>query len=238
MDDIDSKGRVSEPTTHNHNPTTKIDMWRAPSPWPQLPRLRPPPYINAQTCHRSIRCSRCLRSKKMAFQSHPPLASYTAVSILHRLVVTAHPPRWSNRPHLPFQMWACSENPPLLSTSTRRADGGEEKVRNNLLALFSLIFIMQKKYNSCELGYCGWGNSPFVAWFKPSAFPRHAISIGRRRGCGGRMRISSHAIVYIYFLLLAIFHFAAGYLGLVFRPSWMKGMLNSTAKCRDKGCWR
>jgi hypothetical protein len=30
--------------------------------------------------------------KKMAFHSHPPLASYVAVSILHRLVVTAHPP--------------------------------------------------------------------------------------------------------------------------------------------------
>jgi hypothetical protein len=88
--------------------------------------------------------------KKISFHSHPPLASYVAVSILHWLVVTAHPPRWSNRPHLPFQMWwACSKNPPLLSTSTRRADGGEEKVRNNLLAWLSLIYYAKNTTRVC-----------------------------------------------------------------------------------------
>jgi hypothetical protein len=124
MDDLDS-GRVSKPTTHHQPPPTthqhnhnhnKNRRVKNTSPWPQLLHLRPPPYINAQTCHRSIRCSQRLWSKKMAFQSHPPLASYVAGSILHRPVVTAPPVTLKQPPASPFPDVGMLQTPPPSET--------------------------------------------------------------------------------------------------------------------------
>jgi hypothetical protein len=80
----------------------------------------------------------------MAFQSHPPLASYVAGSILHQPVVTAPPVTLKQLPASPFPDVGMLQTHPLLSTSTRRADEGEEKVRNNLLARFYLIYFAKK----------------------------------------------------------------------------------------------
>jgi hypothetical protein len=77
--------------------------------------------------------------------------------------------------------------------------------------------ILQKK-SSCELGYCRRGDSPFVLGSKALGFPPTRYGWDEGVEAGGRVRIWSHAIVYIWTLLLTIFHFAVGYIGWVVGP--------------------
>jgi hypothetical protein len=147
MDDIDS-GRVSKPqptTTTHHNPPPpqpqhNKNRREEPSPWPQLPRLRPLQYINAQTCHRLIRCSRRLQSKKMAFHSHPLLASGFAGLILHQLLVTA-PPATSTAAHI--RLSGCGHAPKPSPSIDIDAEGrrgrGEGENQAACLTLFDLL---------------------------------------------------------------------------------------------------
>jgi hypothetical protein len=136
MDDIDS-GRVSEPTTSAHNPqphqqqkSTRHHTMAATSA------------ASAATIHQRQTLPPLGKTlstpllEKRAFHSYPPLASRFAWSILHRLPVTA-PPATSTAAHIRLSGCGHAPKPPRLSMSTRRADGGEGKVRIKLLACFN-----------------------------------------------------------------------------------------------------
>lgn len=178
--------------------------------------------------HRSIRRS-TPTVKKMAFQSHLPLAFYFAGSILRHGCDSHSGPQWSSSPHLLFQIL------------TGRAEGGEGKVKNNLLALawFYFFCFAKKSWVYCRrvIPYLLLGLSPRLP-------PSHDIDGVKGWGRRGRVRIWSMPFL-VCFLILTIFHF---FLLVTFRfsccPPWMKGMSyfsswpNSIVKRRVNGCWR
>jgi hypothetical protein len=183
MDGLDS-GRASEPTTTtHHNITTqhnKKSTRRTPSPWPQLPRLRPLPSINVRPVFDP--------SSRKILCWHQGLPGRFFIDCLWLWPPHGH---FDSSPYPAFWMWAC------LSVYWYQ-HWGPMRVRGRWESMFVLIDLFCKK-SLCELSYCRRGNSPFVLGLKALGFPSHSIWMRwRSRGRGG-VRIWLHAIVSTWF---------------------------------------